>query len=130
MSMDIFRYCSSRSVLHGVTSPILSPVVGTYVYCLWTFPGIVQSPLLYTSLDQSNLVGIYVCCLWTFSDIVRHGPLLYSVTSPISPPPVVGTYVYCLWTFSGIVRTPFINIQRYADPFLIFIDMQIRSRPD
>ena len=75
------------------------------MYCLWTFFGIVRSPLLYNPLGQSNLVGGTVYCLWTFSGTFHHRPFLQSATSLVHPP-VVGTYVYCLWTFYGIVRSP------------------------
>ena len=134
MDISSFGIVSHGPFLYSVTSPIRLSIVGTHVhflwtfsgivrspllnsplgqsnlvggtvYCLWTFSGIVPSPLSYTPLDQSNLVGTYVHCLWPFSGIVRHGLFLHSVTSPILPP-VVGTHVYWLWPFFGIVRTP------------------------
>ena len=74
------QFYFSVSSIYGLES------VGTYVYCLWTFYGIVRSSLLYSPLDQSNLVGGTVYCRWPFSGSVRHGPFLRRVTSPILPP--------------------------------------------
>ena len=70
MSMDVFRQFSSRAFPAWRDVTDLFPVVGTYVYCLWPFSGIVRSPLSYSPLDQSNLVGTYVHFLWPFFGIV------------------------------------------------------------
>ena len=97
MSMAVFRHCSVAPSLIFTTNQILSAptcniygrfsalfrrpfiniydqsnLVDTYVYYLWTFYGIVRSPLLYGPLDQSNLVGTYVHYLWKFTGIVHH----------------------------------------------------------
>ena len=61
--------------------------------------------------------GEYVYYLWALSGIVWR-PLLYS---PLGQSYLVGTYVHFLWPFFGSVPSPFINIQRYATPLLIFI---------
>ena len=141
LPMVVFRHCSVAPSLIFTTNQILSAptcniygrfsalfrrpfiniydqsnLVGTYVHYLWTFFGIVPSPLLYSPLDQSNLVVRTVYYLWKFSGNVRRCPFLHSVTSPIFSPlsspfiniydqsNLVGETVYYLWKFSGNVR--------------------------
>ena len=116
--MDVFRQFSSPPFLQSATSLVRPPVVGTYVYCLWTFFGIVRSSLLYSHLDQSNLVGGTVYCLWPFSGSVRHGPFLRRVTSPILPPLSGRTTVndYDMLSYSLTTLMCFLTKEWYGFP--------------
>ena len=137
LAMDVFRHYSSRSVpvLRDITDS--SRIVGTYVYCLWTFSGIVRTPLLLAlSVNQilsagpcivygrfpALFVTICSCIAWRHRSFPRYRDLRVlsmDVLRHCSDAPFVypsrpikscRRTVYCLWTFSGIVRHgPFLH---------------------
>ena len=127
--------------LHSVTSPIFSPLSAPTCIIYGRFTALFGRPFC-IALSANQILLAPTCivygkfpAMWNPS-LDRYGPvrrlrvlsmgvfrhcLVTLLYSPLDQSNLVGTYVHFLWLFFGIVPSPFINIQRYATPLLIFI---------